>query len=72
MRRAKRPERIIRTALRIPVKMLVGGLDADVTHEGLCMLHSELFDTYLKKRKERPDIKSCAGITVTEYKPDIH
>ena len=55
----------------IPVKMLVGALDADVMHEGLCMLHSELFDTYLKKRKDRPDFKSSSDITVTEYKPDI-
>ena len=55
----------------MPNKFITGGLDPDVMHENVCMLHLELFETFLKKKKERPDIRKSTYITVTEHLPDI-
>ena len=55
----------------VPVKMITGGLDADLMHEYVCKLHLELFDSYLKKTKDHPELKSCGMITIKEYQPDI-
>ena len=52
------------------LKLLTGKLDADVMHETLCRLHLELFDTYVKKEKDRPALVSSEAVTVTEYAPD--
>ncbi len=53
------------------LKLLTGKLDADVMHENVCRLHLELFDTYLKGAKDRPDLASSQAVTVTEYPPDL-
>lgn len=55
----------------VPVKMVTGGLDADLMHEYVCKLHLELFDSYIKKTKTHPELKSCEMITIKEYQPDI-
>jgi len=55
----------------IPLKMITGRLDADLMHGYVCKLHLELFDTYLKKVKDRPDITGCDMIKIKEYQPDI-
>ncbi len=52
------------------IKMLSGSLDADVMHENLCKCHLELFDTYLRKTKDRPELTSNNAVTVKEYAPD--
>lgn len=56
---------------RIRFGAMVGRLDADVMHENLCRCHLEMFDAYLKKTKEKPDIGSNGAISVTEYAPDM-
>ena len=56
---------------RIKIGAMVGKLDADGMHENLCKCHLELFDTYLKKAKDHPDIRSNDTITVTEFAPDM-
>ena len=48
-----------------------GKLNPDSMHENLCKCHLELFDAYLKKTKEKPDIRSNNTITVTEFAPDL-
>ena len=53
----------------IPVKALVGALDADVMHENVCRLHLNLFDSCLKK-KDLPSPESSEGVTGTAYPPD--
>ncbi len=55
----------------IPSKMIVGGLDPDLAHEYVCKIHLELFDSYLKKTKDHPELKSCEMISIKEYQPDI-
>ncbi len=50
---------------------MVGKLDADAMHENLCKCHLELFDTYLKGIKDKPEIRSNDVITVTEFAPDM-
>ena len=55
----------------VPVKMITGGLDADLMHEYVCKLHLELFDSYLKKIKDHPELTGCGMITIKEYQPDI-
>lgn len=55
----------------IPIKALVGKLDPDVAHENVCRIHLELFDTYLKKAKDRPGFVSNEYVDITEYQPDI-
>lgn len=55
----------------IPIKAIVGGLDADLAHEYVCKIHLELFDSYLKKTKDHPDLKSCDMVTIKEYQPDV-
>ena len=52
------------------IPFLTGKLDADIMHEAVCRLHRELFDTFLKKTKDRPEMVSSEGVTVTEYAPD--
>lgn len=52
------------------LKLLTGKLDADVMHENLCRLHLEMFDTYVKKTKDRPAFVSSEAVTITEYAPD--
>ena len=56
---------------RIRWGLMAGKLDADAMHENLCRCHLELFDAYLKKVKDIPDIRSNDAITVTEFPPDI-
>lgn len=53
------------------LKLLTGKLDADFMHENICGLHLELFDTCLKRIKDRPEIASNEAVTVTEYAPDV-
>ena len=55
----------------IPIKAIVGGLDADLAHEYVCKIHLELFDSYLKKTKDHPELKSCDMVTIKEYQPDV-
>ncbi len=55
----------------IPIKAIVGSLDPDVMHENVCKLHLELFDTYLKRSKDHPELISSESVTVKEYSPDI-
>ena len=55
----------------IPSKMIVGGLDPDLAHEYVCKIHLELFDSYLKRTKDHPEIKSCEMISIKEYQPDM-
>ncbi len=55
----------------IPVKAIAGALDSDVMHENVCRIHLELFDSYLKKTKDHPELKSSEMIIVNEYPPDI-
>ncbi len=52
------------------LKLLTGKLDADVMHENVCKLHLELFDTFVKRTKDRPQMVGSEGVTVTEYAPD--
>ena len=54
------------------LKLLTGALDADVMHGNLCRLHLEMFDTYVKKIKARPELQSSGSVTITEYPPDVH
>ncbi len=49
----------------------VGRLEADSMHENLCRCHLELFDAFLKRTKEKPDIRSNDAIAVTEFAPDM-
>ena len=52
------------------VPILTGKLDADVMHETVCRLHRELFDAYLKKAKDRPEMIGSEAVTIREYAPD--
>lgn len=54
----------------IPIKAIVGKLDPDLAHEYVCKIHLELFDSYLKKTKDHPELKGCEMITIKEYQPD--
>lgn len=40
----------------IPMKKMVGKMDADVAYENLFVCHKEFFDAYLKKAKSAPDL----------------
>ena len=53
------------------LRFLTGKLDADVMHEAICRLHRELFDTFLKRAKDRPEMIGSEAVTVTEYAPDV-
>ena len=53
------------------LKLMTGKLDADVMHENVCKLHLEMFDTYLKKAKDRPAFVSSEAVTITEHPPDV-
>lgn len=55
----------------LPIKLLVGKLDADVLHENLCKCHLEFFDTYLKKLKATPELKSNDDVKVSVYEADM-
>ncbi|MCR4557400.1 MAG: hypothetical protein K5779_06225 [Saccharofermentans sp.] len=55
----------------IPSKLIVGGLDPDLAHEYVCKIHLELFDSYLKRTKDHPELKGCEMISIKEYQPDI-
>ena len=55
----------------IPMKSVVGRLDADLLHENVCRAHLEFFDAYLKGLKAKPDLKSNDVVTVSEYQPDM-
>ena len=48
-----------------------GKLDANVMHENLCRCHLEFFDAYLKKTKEKPELKNNDAVKYTELSPDI-
>ncbi len=56
---------------RIRFGSMVGRLDADSMHDNLCRCHLELFDAFLKKTKETPDLQSNDVITVTAFPPDM-
>jgi len=45
-------------------------MNPDVMHENLCRCHLELFDTYLKKEKDKPDLNSNGDVEITEFPPD--
>ena len=51
--------------------LLTGKLDADVMHETVCNLHRELFDTFVKKAKARPEMGGHGAVTIREYPPDV-
>lgn len=55
----------------IPIKAIVGKLDADLAHQYFCKINLELFDSYLKKIKDHPELKSCDMVTIKEYQPDV-
>lgn len=55
----------------IPINAIVGKLDPDLAHEYVCKIHLELFDSYLKRVKDHPELTSCELITIKEYEPDI-
>lgn len=54
---------------QIPLKSMVGKLDANVAHEEVCRIHLEFFDAYLKKLKDKPSFASDDVVTFTEYAP---
>ena len=54
--------------MNLPI--LTGKLDADVMHETVCRLHRELFDAYVKKAKDRPEMAGSEAVTIREYAPD--
>ena len=49
---------------------MMGRMNPDVMHENLCRCHLELFDTYLKKEKDKPDLNSNGDVEITEFPPD--
>ena len=53
------------------LKLMTGKLDADVMHEAVCKLHLEMFDTYIKRTKDRPAFVSSEAVTITEHAPDV-
>ena len=55
----------------IPIRSVVGKLDPDMLHEGLCKCHLAFFDTYLKGRKELPEFRINDAVTVSVIPPDI-
>ena len=54
----------------IPIKAIVGSLDPDVMHGNICKMHLELFDSYLKRTKDHPELTGSEFITIKEYEPD--
>ena len=55
----------------IPMKSVVGKLDADVAHNIVCKTHLEFFDTFLKGLKDEPDLLNDENATSSKYEPDI-
>ena len=53
----------------IPLKSQVGELDPDITHNTMCGIHLEFFDTYLKKVKDKPTFESNEFVSFKEYQP---
>ena len=51
----------------IPMKSMVGGLDANVAHENVCRIHLEFFDTFLKKINDQPKFSDNDAVTFTQY-----
>ena len=54
----------------MPLKSLIGKLDADVAFENIRKLHLEFFEAHFRKTKDRPCFESNEAVTVTEYKAD--
>ena len=55
----------------IPIRSIVGKLDADVAHRIVCKCHLEFFDTFLKGLKDEPDLPNDENATSSEFDPDI-
>ena len=55
----------------VPMRSVVGKLDADVLHAELCRLHLEFFDAYLKGSKPVPDLKSSDAVKVSVFEADM-
>ena len=53
----------------IPLKSQVGKSDPDITHNTMCGIHLEFFDTYLKKVKDKPIFESNEFVSFKEYQP---
>ena len=53
----------------IPLKSQVGKSDPDITHNTMCGIHLEFFDTYLKKVKDKPTFESNEFVSFKEYQP---
>ena len=53
----------------IPLKSQVGKSDPDITHNTMCGIHLEFFDTYLKKAKDKPTFESNEFVSFKEYQP---
>ena len=54
----------------IPMKSMVGGLDANVAHDNVCRIQLEFFDTYLKNLKDQPDFTDNDVVSFTQYSPN--
>lgn len=54
----------------IPIKSMIGKLDADLMHDNICKAHLEFFDAYLKKSKNF-ELRSNDVISVTTFEPDM-
>ena len=55
----------------MPIKSVVGKLDANLFHENICKCHLEFFDAYLKGIKSEPDFKNNGTVTFSVFPPDI-
>ena len=55
----------------IPMKSVVGKLDADTAHELVSKCHLEFFDAFLKKEKSEPAFPESDVITVSKFEPDM-
>ena len=48
-----------------------GKMDPDYMHTNVCKLHLELFDSYLKETKDRPEFENKEDIVFKVYEPDV-
>lgn len=55
----------------ISIGFMVGKLPADDMHENICRCHREFFDTYLKKIKASPELKTNDVMRYAVYEPDM-
>ncbi len=55
----------------IPMKSVVGKLDADVAHELVSKCHLEFFDAFLKKEKDEPEFPESEFLTFSKFEPDM-